>query len=349
MEFFVSCAFEPILNHPLVPPVHRGSLPLTTPGPERRYAEKTSYKRGLVDFLANSDRLKAVTAVGSGMIRIAKVASLTSEDLQPYRTLRRAADHVKQGIFVAEGEKVVRRLLETDLQVISLLVTESWLEELTPLLERRQEEIKVWLASKSLLESIVGFQLHKGVMALGRIPRPLALIEILETLQRPYLLVALDGLTNADNVGVIVRNCVAFAAGALIVPRNTSSPYLRRSVRMSMGAVFQLPVAHVEKLPETLRELAARYATRIIAAHPHQAATRIDDSDLTGDVCIVFGSEGAGISEEVLQTCSERATIPIAPGTDSLNVASASAIFLFEAQRQRKAAVDRSAACGSSG
>jgi tRNA G18 (ribose-2'-O)-methylase SpoU len=266
-----------------------------------------------------------------------RVRTLDSSELQPYRTLRRAVEHIRQGIFVAEGEKVVRRLLESPIEVVSLLLTEQWLEDLRPALEGTSNgKVKVWIAPKELLEAIVGFHLHQGVMAIGKIPQPVKLDDVLQPSSSPLLLVALDGLTNADNIGVIVRNCTAFGVGALIVPKNSASPYLRRAVRMSMGAVFELPIVQVSRLPDTLKELRDRFGVRVIAADPKPDATSIKDADFHGNVCIVFGSEGWGISDEVLSACSERVWIPIAHGTDSLNVATASGIVLFEAQRSRK-------------
>ncbi len=271
------------------------------------------------------------------MMEICRIDSLDSAELQPYRTLRRATEHIKQGIFVAEGEKVVSRLLDAQIEVVSLLLTEPWQEELGPSIEKRGVgNIKVWVAPKHLLESIVGFHLHQGVMAIGKIPRPVGLAEAIESDIKPHLVVALDGLTNADNIGVIVRNCVAFGVNALIVPQNTSSPYLRRAVRMSMGAVFRLPIVSVENLAPSLRKLTNQFGTRIIATHPQPDATSIEDADLNGSVCLVLGSEGKGISSEVLETCSEKVSIPMTLETDSLNVATASGIFLFEAARKRR-------------
>jgi tRNA G18 (ribose-2'-O)-methylase SpoU len=271
-------------------------------------------------------------------MKIQRIDRLDYAELAPYRTMRRAVEHVNQGIFVAEGEKVVRRLLESPNPVVSLLLTDQWLQDLEPLFKQKcKGDTKVWVAPKQTLETIVGFHLHQGLMAIGRIPEPQGLDEAIARAAKPHLLVALDRLTNADNVGVVMRNCAAFGVDAIIVPKNSSSPYLRRSVRMSMGAVFCLRVVQVEHLALTLLELIERFATRIIAAHPRIDAQPIEEEDLNGNVCIVFGSEGTGISETVLKTCSEKVSIGMSHGTDSLNVATASGILLYEAQRQRKA------------
>jgi tRNA G18 (ribose-2'-O)-methylase SpoU len=271
-------------------------------------------------------------------MEIQRIDTLDHVELGPYRTMRRAVEHVKQGIFVAEGEKVVRRLLESPNQVVSFLMTDQWLQELESLLKQKcNGDTKVWVASKQTLETIVGFHLHQGLMAIGCIPESQGLDEAIARASKPHLLVALDGLSNADNVGVIIRNCAAFGIDALVVPSNSSSPYLRRSVRMSMGAVFCLSIVQVENLTLTLHDLRQRFGTRIIGAHPRTEAQPIEEEDFRGNVCIVLGSEGSGISETVLEACSEKVSIRISHGTDSLNVATASGILLYEAQRQRKA------------
>jgi tRNA G18 (ribose-2'-O)-methylase SpoU len=271
-------------------------------------------------------------------MEIQRIDTLDHVELGPYRTMRRAVEHVKQGIFVAEGEKVVRRLLESPNQVVSVLLTDQWLQNLEPILKQKcNGDTKVWVAPRQMLETIVGFHLHQGLMAIGRIPESQGLDEAIARASKPHLLVALDGLTNADNVGVIMRNCAAFGVDALVVPKNSSSPYLRRSVRMSMGAVFCLSIIQVGSLTSTLSDLRERFASRIIGAHPRTDARPIEEEDFNGDICIVFGSEGSGISGAVLKACSEKVSIRMSDGMDSLNVATASGILLYEAQRQRKA------------
>jgi tRNA G18 (ribose-2'-O)-methylase SpoU len=274
-------------------------------------------------------------------VQIHNVTSLDLQELQPYRTLRRPMDHIKQGIFVAEGEKVVRRLLASDLSVVSMLLTQQWHEQLfstghqTTDIERHSfQSFSIYIAEKKLLESIVGYNLHQGIMAVGKLPAQRTLEETIAKIRQPYFLVALDGLVNAENVGVVVRSCAAFGVDAIIVGETSSSPYLRRAVRNSMGAVFQMPIVHVADLADSLRLLHKQYNVRTIAAHPHEHPT-IYKSDLSGNICIVVGNEGEGISPKILDACVEHVAIPMLNETDSLNVASASAVFLYEAVKQR--------------
>ena len=284
-------------------------------------------------------------------LRIQKISSFDLPELQPYATMRRPLEHEGQGIFVAEGTKVVQRLLESRFTVVSVVLPEKWLENFRPLLEARPEPITVYLAEKKLLESLTGFSMFQGVLAVGKIPPPVSLDDILQKSPRPQLFVAVDALTNAENLGALVRNCVAFNVQALIIGETSSSPFLRRAVRNSMGAIFQLPVIEMAKLgqrhqftakphttkltlTECLKELRGR-GVRCIAAHPHTDKKFLSQADFSGDCCIVFGSEGDGISPAVLKTCDEAVAIPMPPAVDSMNVGAAAAVFLYEASRQR--------------
>lgn len=268
------------------------------------------------------------------MIEVLAIESLDLPELSPYRTLRRSEEHRQHGIFVAEGEKVVRRLLQSPLQVVSALLPEKWLPVYRTLLESRPERIPVYLADKRLLETLVGFTMYQGVLAIGRVPPPRTLAELLHLSSCPRLWVAADGLANAENLGALMRNCGAFGVQALLVDGNCSSPYLRRAVRSSMGVVFQLPVIEGLHLPDTLAELRGA-GMRSFAAHPHTTRQLLSHADLRGDSCLVFGSEGHGLSPATLAACDEALVIPMQDGVDSLNVGSAAAAFLYEASRQR--------------
>jgi tRNA G18 (ribose-2'-O)-methylase SpoU len=266
---------------------------------------------------------------------VLKIQSLEGPELQPYRTMRRQMDHRLQGIFVAEGEKVVRRLLESSFTVVSVLLPDKWLVDLEPLLHRRSEHIQVYLAEKKLLETLTGFSMYQGLLAIGRIPSQTTLNQLLERSSRPHLLVVVDGISSAENLGALVRNCMGFRVQALVTSENCCSPFLRRAVRSSMGAIFQLPVVENVSLLATLQELKRR-GIHCVAAHPHVNGRTVAEANFTADCCIVFGSEGSGISPSALAECNDAVAIPMPPTIDSLNVASAAAVFLYEANRQRR-------------
>ena len=270
------------------------------------------------------------------MFTVRKIDSFDLPSLQPYRTMRRQLEHRQQGIFVAEGEKVVRRLLESRCTVVSLLLPEKWLGELEYLLIARPENITVYVAEKKLLEGLTGFSMCQGLLGVGKIPAQRSLAEILEKSSRPWLLTAVDSLSNAENLGALARNCAAFKAQALIIGETCCSPFLRRAVRSSMGTIFQLPVIETASLQSTLREV-KKCGMRVIAAHPHVEKRSVSQADFVNDCCIVFGSEGHGIGRAILESCDDAVAIPMSPTVDSLNVASAAAVFLYEALRQRGA------------
>lgn len=269
-------------------------------------------------------------------IRFQPISTLDLPELAPYRSLKRSAEHEALGIFVVEGDKVLLRMLESHFTVVSVLLQKERLAEFEPLLRARAEkEIIVYVCEKSVMTELVGFEIYQGVLAIGKIPSTASLEELLANNSPPKLFVAADGLSNAENIGVLMRNCLAFGVQALIIGETCSSPYLRRSVRNSMGAVFKLPVLESKNLVQTLRALQAQ-GIRCVAAHPHTEKRYLSQADFKSDTCILFGSEGDGISKAVLDLCDEAVAIPMANDVDSLNVSAAAAAFLYEAQRQRR-------------
>lgn len=268
------------------------------------------------------------------MLRILSIESIDDPRLSPYRTMREQEDHAQQQIFVAEGEKVVRRLLETNLEIVSVLMPEKWVESFKPLIAARPEEINLFVAARASIEEIIGFPVHQGVMAVAKIPAPENLADVLVRSKSPRLFVAVDGLSGVENLGVLIRNAVAFGAQALIVGPTSNHPYLRRAVRSSMGTIFKLPFVETANLAESLQQLRLA-GVRCIAAHPHTEKTYLWQADLRSNCCIILGSEGFGISRPVLEQCDETVAIPMSSEVDSLNVGSAAAAFFYEAKRQR--------------
>ena len=270
------------------------------------------------------------------MITTVSITSLNHPDLTAYRTLRQSVEQFRKGLFIAEGTIVVQRLLESAHTIVSVLLAPEWLEDYRERLACRPEQITVFVGQKDLLNTIVGYKLHQSIMALGKIPAQETLDSVLPRSSSPRLFVAMDGLANAENIGVLVRNCTAFGVQAILVSETSSSPYLRRAVRNSMGTVFKMPVVHCTNLAETLRTLQGFRQFKVYAAHPHTEEHSIQRSDFSGNCCIVFGNEGSGVSPQVLSACDIPVAIPMQSGVDSLNVASASAVFLYEVMRQRE-------------
>lgn len=268
------------------------------------------------------------------MLTVRHIDSFSAAGLEPYQTMRRQWEHRSQGIFVAEGAKVVTRLLESAFLVRSVLMPEKWFAELRELIENRPEPVEVFLAPKKLLEQLTGFSMYQGLLAVGQVPEQPPLQEILAGGRRPRLFAAAEGLSSAENVGALARNCAAFSGNGLITGQKCASPFLRRAVRASMGTVFSLPVLENANMAETLGVLKGS-GVRCIAAHPHSDEAQLSRALMQECCCILFGSEDAGIPLELLALCDECVSIPMAAGVDSLNVSSAAAAFLYEAARQR--------------
>ncbi len=177
------------------------------------------------------------------MFRLKKISSLDLSELAPYRTLKRSAEHDALGIFVVEGDKVLHRLFASDFTIVSVLLLEERLAEFEPLLRALPEkDIAVFVCEKPVLAELVGFEIYQGVLAIAKIPAPLSLEKILTASPSPRFCVALDGLANAENIGLLMRNCVAFGVQALIMGETCASAFLRLTVRNSMGAIFKLAV-----------------------------------------------------------------------------------------------------------
>ncbi len=251
------------------------------------------------------------------MIRPAGGARLaipaTDEDFEIFDSLRER--RCPPGRFIGDGVRVVRRMLEHR-AVERILCAPDWLERLPP-----HDGVEVRTAPRERLDRLVGFRLHQGIMALGRIPAPAQL--------EGSLLVALDDLSNAENVGAVLRTCAAFGVEGVLVGPSTASPWLRRAVRVSMAAPLQVPVHFVDDLAGAIRPREAW------AAHIHGERRAYTEVDFRRPCCLVFGGEADGPGREVLAACRGSIYIPMAAGWDCLNVASSAAVILSEVRRQR--------------
>lgn len=267
-------------------------------------------------------------------LHLRPVESLELPELSWYLTLKRPEEHERAGVLVATNAKVVQRLLASRFAVVSALLTPAWFEQLEPRLRAREEEIVIYLAERPLLEQITGYQMHQGALAVARIPPQPGFEPLFENAPRPLLLAAVEGIASAENLGAVVRNCAAFGAHFLIVGETCGSPFQRRAVSGSMGTIFEQPVVQVDNLVATLATLRAR-GVRCLAAHPRPGARKLAAVDLRGDCCLLFGAEGPGLTEAALDACDETVEIPMPSHMNSVNVASATAVFLYEATRQR--------------
>lgn len=256
-----------------------------------------------------------------------------------YRSRRRIITKHGERLFLAEGAKIVERLLTSACRVRSIFLDDSWFDRLRVAIEDRSEPIDVFLGDKQLVEAVTGYSCFQPVKAVAFSPLPGAFAQDWSAVpdgHGPRLIAAIDGIGNAENIGALIRNLAAFGGDALVWSATSCTPWLSRVIRTSMGTIFQIPIIESPRLSVTLSDLRSR-GIRCVAAHarPGEVEHRLSDTRLDRDCCIVFGHEDRGISDEVLAECDECVTIPMAAGVDSLNVATAAGICFYEASHQR--------------
>ncbi|MET9341296.1 RNA methyltransferase [Nonomuraea sp. NPDC003804] len=229
----------------------------------------------------------------------------------------------EQGLFVAEGEKVIRRAIGAGYPVRAVLTTERWLESLADVLGGAT----VYVVSEGVMQGVAGFQVHRGALAsMERLP----VAPVAETLTGASRIVVLEDLVDHGNVGAIFRCAAALGVDAIILSPRCADPLYRRSVKVSMGAVFAIPYARMDNWYEGLEEIrAAGFQT--LALTPDQSVTPIDAVEMGDRVALLLGSEGDGLSSRWLREADEQVCIPMSPaameaGVDSLNVVAAAAI-----------------------
>lgn len=259
------------------------------------------------------------------------VNNINCPEIIYYKSLRFTPKlHTDNKLFIAEGEKVVRRLLESRLQIESILLTKEYFDKYEDLItDRIADSEKVYLAEKQLMEQIVGFNIHTGIMAMAEIP------DETEPLKMKAPIVALNGIVNSENTGSIVRNSVAFGFNSLILCEKSASPWLRRAVRVSMGNIFDMQFYHSEELKNTLIEL-KKSDYNIFAAELTSKAESFRETDYPDKSLIIFGAEGPGIDYDILELADKQIMIPVNPQVNSLNVASSSALILEQVRFKQK-------------
>jgi tRNA G18 (ribose-2'-O)-methylase SpoU len=276
-------------------------------------------------------------------LTIAVIDTGADTRLEDYRNVPDRALLEQRGLFVAEGRLVVTRLLQSALTTRSVMVTPPAYESLKEALAARAD-VPVFVVSQAVMDGITGFNIHRGCLAIGERPRARSWREVIarpgaapiEAVARrrntARCVLVLERVANADNVGGIFRNAAAFGALAVLLDADSTDPFYRKAIRTSMAAALSVPFARAEPWPDMLRELCeSGFATIALTPAPGAPALRDCATRLRSQpVALVFGHEGEGLTPAALDACEYQARIPIAPGVDSLNVASAAAIALYE-------------------
>jgi tRNA G18 (ribose-2'-O)-methylase SpoU len=256
--------------------------------------------------------------------------------LDLYRSTSDAELLRRHGLFVAEGRLVVERVLQSGrYEAVSALLNDAALAAVGPVFESCAPDVPVYCIETPAFEQVTGFNIHRGCLALVRRPAPL---DWREAIGSSRLIVVLEGVTNADNVGGVFRNAAAFGAGAVLLSPTCCDPLYRKAVRTSVGAVLSVPFARLTPWLAGLSEL--RQAGFSLAAFtPREPAhTLMEISNaLTHKNALIFGSEAAGLSEGAAHFADVRVRIPMTPAIDSLNVAVATGVALYVLTAQRRA------------
>jgi tRNA G18 (ribose-2'-O)-methylase SpoU len=240
-----------------------------------------------------------------------------------------------KGLFVAESEKAIENLLLTDIEIESFLTSDVFYRRRGKayLLNLSKKGIPVYVGKVDDLDSIIGYRFHQGILAIAREPRRKTIEEIMADPKKKekHLIVALNGIHDPQNVGLIARNAAAFGATALMTDKRTCNPYYRKSARVAIGYVYSMPVSFEPELAPKLRWLRENCGTKIIVACPGRKNKLLENIDPGARSCVVFGNEGEGVESAVSRAADIKVKIPIAARVDSLNVGCSSAIFLYKA------------------
>jgi tRNA G18 (ribose-2'-O)-methylase SpoU len=243
-----------------------------------------------------------------------------------YRAIRERDLVGREGLFIAEGEVVVRVLFSRSLHPpVSLLIADKRVAALGELIAALPDDTPVFSASQAVMDAIAGFPMHRGVLALGRSRPMLAAGPLLAGLGHRSIVVVLFAIANHDNMGGIFRNAAAFGADAVILDSDCCDPLYRKAIRVSVGAALTVPFARLTPGEDALALLEAHGFTAL-ALSP-AGATALAELHPPDRVAVLFGTEGAGLPDAVL-TRAVTVRIPMAGEMDSLNVATASGVVL---------------------
>jgi tRNA G18 (ribose-2'-O)-methylase SpoU len=256
--------------------------------------------------------------------RVADYRNLTDVGLR--RRLEPAA-----GLFMAESHQVIERAVAAGYHVRSVLTTPRWLPAVVSL--GLPDAVPVLVADEAMVNAITGYRVHRGALAAMQRLRLPSVDDVVAPARR---LLVLEGIVDHTNVGALFRTSAALGFDGCLIDPTCADPLYRRSVRVSMGAVFSLPWTRLDVWPQGLDDLATR-GFELIATTPRPGATTLDEVEQEPPerLALLFGTEGRGLSQSALSAVSRHVRIPMSSGIDSLNVAAAAAIACYALGRGR--------------
>jgi tRNA G18 (ribose-2'-O)-methylase SpoU len=279
------------------------------------------------------------------MAELIEVADPDDPRLADYRDLRdvqlRTHLEAEHGLFLAEGEKVVRRAVEAGFSPRSFLMAPRWLDGLADVLA--SSNAPCFVLEERLAEQVTGFHVHRGALAsLERRALP-TLDEVLDDARQ---VLVLEDVVDHTNIGAIFRCGAAFGFEAVLLAPRCADPLYRRSVKVGMGAVFTVPWTRLPDWRDALPDLAARGFTTVALTLADDAVPVEQAVEGVDRVALVLGSEGHGLSERWERSADRRAIIEMHPGIDSLNVAAATAVACYVTARRQTSAGESGQSAG---
>ncbi len=267
------------------------------------------------------------------MADLVEITDAADPRLADYRDLRdvelRKNLEAEHGLFLAEGEKVVRRAIEAGFTARSFLMAPRWLDGLADVLDR--SDAPCFVVAEDMAEEVTGFHVHRGALAsLER--RPLPAVE--DVLEGARSVLVLEDIVDHTNVGAILRSGAAFEFDAVLLAPRCADPLYRRSIKVAMGAVFTMPWTRIPDWYDALPALSRAGFTTVAMTLAPDAVPIEEAVQGLDKVALVLGSEGHGLSSRWEESADRRAIIPMAPGIDSLNVAAATAVACYVTARR---------------
>ncbi|MFE2878930.1 TrmH family RNA methyltransferase [Streptomyces roseus] len=235
-----------------------------------------------------------------------------------------------EGLFIAEGEKVIRRAKDAGYEMRSMLLSAKWVDVMRDVID--ELPAPVYAVTPELAERVTGYHVHRGALAsMQRKPLPAA-DELLaaEAAEAGHRIAVFEGFVDHANLGAAFRSAAALGISAILLSPDCADPLYRRAIKVSMGSVFSVPYARLEQWPADLEKV-REAGYRILAMTPSEKATPLDQvpPERFERSAIMLGSEGHGLSTYALRAADEWVRIPMAEGIDSLNVAAASAVAFY--------------------
>lgn len=273
---------------------------------------------------------------------VIRITDFHAPELDVYARLREIQllnrEKPEEGIFIAESPRVIERALDAGCEPLSFLAEEKYLEKELKDIRRRCPEIPVYTAGMDVLVQITGYKLTRGMLCAMRRP-PLRTVE--EVCSDASRIAVLENVVNPTNVGAIFRSAAALHMDAVLLTPDCSDPLYRRSVRVSMGTVFQIPWTYLDQAEGWKKDgtaLLKKLGFRTAAMALTEDAVAIDAVCLRSEekLAVVLGTEGDGLAADTIADCDYRVRIPMAHGVDSLNVAAASAVAFWEFGKRKK-------------